>query len=349
MKLLKLNRLIRSAALPVAAAAALAALPAQAANSAADQQAATKTTASGKSTPSTEYRGLRATQVIGKSVRNPQGSNIGQIRDLVVNMNTGQVRYAMLEFDPGMFQGERLFAVPTTELRLGTDDQLVYNMTRDKLEKAAVPRAEWNTRWRDPDYLANVDKVWGVTQPSHNARAFRVSDLLGKDVRSRSGEDIGDIEELVINMAAHKVHYAVLAFDPSWTTPEKRFAFPISAFELTADEVVLDVDMSTVQAMKSFDESRYVNLNDRKWVRDVDVYLVTVLPGAPRQTVAAPADTAQTDLFSRLDHDKNGWLERQEVRRAADIDRNWTRFDRDKDGRVSNEEFTSGYAVERGR
>jgi hypothetical protein len=34
-------------------------------------------------------------------------------------MDTGQVRYAMLEFDPGIFEGERLFAVPTTKLQLG--------------------------------------------------------------------------------------------------------------------------------------------------------------------------------------------------------------------------------------
>jgi len=351
MNALKISHLFRVAVLPLAAAAAMVGWPAQAANTAADQQGATNNSANKKSESSVPYRALRATQIIGKEVRNPAGKNIGEIRDLVINMNTGLVRYAMLEFDPGIFQGERLFAVPTTELRLGSDDQLVYNMTRDKLEKVAVPRADWNTRWRDPNYLANADKVWGVTQPSQNARAFRASDLLGKDVRSRTGEDIGDIKELVINMAAQKVHYAVLAFDPSWTTPEKNFTFPLSAFKLTADkdEVVLDIDKSKVQAMKSFDERRYSNLNDRTWVRDIDVYLVTVVPGATQGPTAGSSNTALTDLFSRLDDDKNGWLERREVKDSADVDGNWTRLDRDKDGRVSKDEFTSGYTIEKGR
>jgi sporulation protein YlmC with PRC-barrel domain len=248
----------------------------------------------------------------------------------------------MLEFDPGIFKGERLFAVPTAQLRLGSDDQLVYNMTRDKLEQAAVPQADWNKAWQDHDYLGRMDKVWGVTQPSNDERAYRVSDLLGKDVNSPSGKDIGDLKDLVINMATQKVHYAVLAFDPSWTAPEKNFAFPLSAFNLTADkdELVLNVDKAKVQAMKSFDDSRLANLNDPVWVADVDRYFVTILP----VVVAVKPE----DVFARLDHDKNGWLDKTEVKDSADVERNWARLDTDKDGRISKSEFTSRYTADAG-
>lgn len=232
-------------------------------------------------TPSTAYRGLRASTIIGKEVRNPQGTNIGKINDLIVDMNTGNVRYAILEFDPGVFQGERIFAVPTNQLRMAADrDDLVYNMTRDKLEKTAVNRGDWNRTWRDPNYLANLDKTWGVMQPSRGARAHRVSDLLNQDVKNRQGNKIGEIEELVINMANQRVHYAVLEFDPSWAAPEKFYAFPLSAFNQTGvrDDVVLDVDRSKIQAMKAFPGSRYTSLNDPAWLVDVDRYFVTVLP-----------------------------------------------------------------------
>lgn len=328
--------------LPVVAAALVAiGGDGHAASAATDQAAATKQ-ASGKKAESTPYRALRASKIIGKEVRNPEGKNIGQIRDLIVNMNNGQVRYAMLEFDPGIFQGERLFAVPTTQLRLGSDDQLVYNMTRDKLEQAAVPRADWNKAWHDHDYLGRMDKVWGVTQPSNDERAYRVSDLLGKDVNSPSGKDIGDLKDLVINMATQKVHYAVLAFDPSWTAPEKNFAFPLSAFNLTADkdELVLDVDKAKIQAMKSFDDSRLANLNDPVWVADVDRYFVTILP----VVVAVKPE----DIFARLDADKNGSLDKTEVKASADVERNWTRLDTDKNGRISKSEFTSQYTADAG-
>lgn len=54
-------------------------------------------------------------------VQNPQGQDLGKISDMVVNMNTGDVRYAVLEFDPGIFKGEKLFAVPTKQLRMAPD------------------------------------------------------------------------------------------------------------------------------------------------------------------------------------------------------------------------------------
>ena len=121
-------------------------------------------------TPSTAYRGLRASAIIGKEVRNPQGINIGKINELIVDMNTGDVRYAILEFDPGVFQGERLFAVPTNQLRMAADrEELVYNMTRGRLERTAVNRADWKRTWRDPNYLADLDKTWGVVQPSRRS------------------------------------------------------------------------------------------------------------------------------------------------------------------------------------
>lgn len=265
--------------------------------------AQTATTVPGATTatsakPSTNYRGLRASAIIGKAVRNPEGTNLGEINDLIVDMNTGDVRYAILEFDLGIFQGERLFAVPTNQLRMAADrEELVYNMTRDTLERTAVNRADWNQTWRDPNYLANLDKTWGVVQPSRSARAHRVSDLLNQDVKSRQGNKIGEIEELVINMANQKVHYAVLEFDRSWAAPEEFYAFPVSAFNQTgtSDDLVLDVDRSKLQAMKAFPEDRYTSLNDPAWVADVDRNFATM------RSTARATRTGQTgDQSARI-------------------------------------------------
>jgi sporulation protein YlmC with PRC-barrel domain len=306
------------------------------------------------------YRAARASEVIGMSVRNEKGDNIGQIDDLIVNMKTGDVRYAMLRFDPGILSGEKLFAVPTTELRMATDrDDLVYKMSRERLERAAVERKDWTDTWLDdPDRLARLDKNWGVKPPSSGELAHRASDLIGKDVESRAGDRIGKVEELVIDMAKQKVHYAVLEFDPTWAAPEKNFAFPLRAFKLTPsqgdDELVLDVDRAKVQSMKSFTDDRYANLNDTAWVLDVDRYLVTVTPmvaggqGSDTQKAATPggrAGESSAEMFTRLDDDKNGWLDKTEAMDSAEVDKKWSRLDKDNDGRITNGEFTSNYTA----
>jgi sporulation protein YlmC with PRC-barrel domain len=226
-------------------------------------------------------REMRASQLIGRHVTNPQGQNLGEISDLIVNMNNGDVRYAILEFDKGMFSGERLFAVPTSELKFSQDnDKVVYNMRREQLENAGIERNRWPNVAHDNEYLSGLDRTYGIVQPSNDRRAYSASELLGKDVNGTSGNDIGEIRDLVIDMNGQRVHYAVLAFDPSWTAPEKLYAFPLSAFTFTdgKDELALNVDKSKLQSMRSFDHNLWSAYSTPVFVTDMDRYLVTITP-----------------------------------------------------------------------
>ncbi|MBA2723629.1 MAG: PRC-barrel domain-containing protein [Methylibium sp.] len=365
-----LSKLARLALIPAAVAVGFS-MPSHAqTNTGTNKGQVNSATTGSKATQKMQYRGVRASEMIGMSVRNPKGNNIGEIGDMIVDMKTGDVRYAILKFDPGILQGEELYAVPTTELRIAADrDDVVYNMSEAKLERAKIDRAGWDDGiWDDPDYLAKLDTVQGIKQPSRGARAHRASDLIGKDVNSKSGEKIGEIEELIVNMATQKVHYAVLEFDPSLASPEQNYAFPLTSFNLTdgKDELVLDITKTKLQAMKSFPDSRYENLNDRVWVADIDRYFVTVLPATAKGGTAgaaggsmaggrmssdkmAESGTPPAGLFSRLDEDKNGSLDKAEVKDTADVDRNWKRFDRNGDNRISRDEFNSNYTIEPGR
>lgn len=341
---------IRLALLPALAAGV--ALGASAQTSSGTDPSSNSSTAAAQKPGTAAYRGLRASEMIGMSVRNTKGDNIGQIGDMIVNMDTGEVRYAILRFDPGILSGEKLFAVPTKQLRIAPDrNDVVFDMSEQRLERASIDRAGWGERVvAAPGFTDKFDKVWGITQPWRGARAHRVSDLLGKDVDSKSGEGIGEIEELIVNMATGNVHYAVLEFDPSWASPEQNYAVPLSRFDLTGDrdELVLDVDKSTLGAMKSFPDSRWANLNDPVWVADVDRYLVMVVPGAATNAAAGgdASKLSTSELFTRLDENRNGSLDKAEVKDTADVDGNWAKLDGNSDGGISRDEFTANYTIE---
>ena len=84
------------------------------------------------------------------------------------------------------------------------------------------------------------------------------------NVDDRAGKGIGQITDLVIDMGANKVSYAVLGFDPSWFGKEKLFAFSLTNFVMRngKDDLVLNVDKPKLEAMKCFDAGRWGHLND---------------------------------------------------------------------------------------
>jgi sporulation protein YlmC with PRC-barrel domain len=97
--------------------------------------------------------------LIGKNVDNAAGKSIGEIKDLVVNMSTQKVHYAVLSFDPTLASPEQHIAFSVTSFKLQPDkDQLILDVDKDKL--AAMP--SWTAdKWpnlNDPGYLADLQR-----------------------------------------------------------------------------------------------------------------------------------------------------------------------------------------------
>ena len=96
---------------------------------------------------------LSADRMIGKKVINPQGEDLGKIKEIMIDMRYGRVAYAVLTFS-GLFGiAEKLFAVPWKSLVLrGEDDTFVLNVEKSILEDSVgFDRANWplanNRRW----------------------------------------------------------------------------------------------------------------------------------------------------------------------------------------------------------
>ncbi|HET9886707.1 MAG TPA: PRC-barrel domain-containing protein, partial [bacterium] len=162
--------------------------------------------------PADMYHGFRASNLINKKVENPAGENLGEIEDLVVNMNTGDVRYGVLQFGGIMGMGDRLFAIPANELRFSpTDkDKIVLNIDKSRLENAkhiATDRNSWPKDWNAWDDIATVSGNPVATPSDENARAYRASELIGKSVENAQGKKIGKIKDMVIDLNSQKVHY----------------------------------------------------------------------------------------------------------------------------------------------
>lgn len=79
----------------------------------------------------------RASKIIGTDVKNPKGENLGDIKDLVLDPESGQIVYAVVSYGGVLGMGSKLFAIPWSVLRWIRDkDYYVLDMDKETLKKA---------------------------------------------------------------------------------------------------------------------------------------------------------------------------------------------------------------------
>lgn len=80
---------------------------------------------------------MGADTLIGDSVVNAQEEDLGDIKEIMLDMQTGQVAYAVLAFGGFLGLGEKLFAVPWQALHLDTvNKRMVLNVDKERLRNA---------------------------------------------------------------------------------------------------------------------------------------------------------------------------------------------------------------------
>jgi sporulation protein YlmC with PRC-barrel domain len=99
--------------------------------------------------------------VIGADVKNTQGESLGDVKDVVVECHTGDVKYAVLSFGSWYTMSSKLFAVPMDQLK-GADGQenFVLDVSKDKLKDApGFDKNAWPD-FADPHWSDQVDAYY---------------------------------------------------------------------------------------------------------------------------------------------------------------------------------------------
>jgi sporulation protein YlmC with PRC-barrel domain len=104
----------------------------------------------------------------------------------------------------------------------------------------------------------------------------RTNRLIGMKVTNNANEDLGRIEDIVIESGSNRISYAVLSFGGWLGAGDKYFAIPWRSLQITGDEnnprAVLNVDKQTLKNAPGFDKAHWPDMADRRWATDVDRY-----------------------------------------------------------------------------
>ncbi len=227
-------------------------------------------------------RDARVSQLIGKDVRNAKNEDLGDIQDLVIDMDTGRVQYAVLSFGGVLGMGDKLFAYPLKAFRPAADkDELVLSVEQAQLKNAeGFEKTRW-PNWNDMDVRGRVDRWFDKQAPvTKTGRYKRASELIGGDVKDASGKDIGDIREIVVNLANGMVQYAVIEFERGWFKGDKFVAVPMQSLKRTGDrdEFVVSRTRAELEGAPAFEKNQWPDINDVKYRGSIDRYK-SIYPG----------------------------------------------------------------------
>ena len=108
---------------------------------------------------------------------------------------------------------------------------------------------------------------------AHTPIALSASTLIGDDVQNSKGEKLGAIEEIMLDLTAGRVLYAVLSFGGFLGIGDKLFAIPWEALTIdTENEIVLfDIDKEVLEDAPGFDKDDWPAT-----APDDDTWLVSV-------------------------------------------------------------------------
>ncbi len=105
---------------------------------------------------------MAAATLEGDVVLNSQGDELGKVSDIMIDVRSGQVAYAVLSFGGVLGVGSKLFAIPWSALTLDAGRRcFILHVERKRLEAApGFDKDHWP---------ATADEEWSTERPAYRS------------------------------------------------------------------------------------------------------------------------------------------------------------------------------------
>lgn len=211
---------------------------------------------------------VRASELIGETVEQRDGDNIGEIDDLVY-AGTDKKLMAIISIGGFLGLGEKLIAVPYNELRVsdGGDDvflnsssenlkaqaEFKYNDGENTGKQMRMSRENASSNARESEFANSVE--YGKYRDAKSLYKIRISEIIGETVESANGDNLGEIDDVVYSRTDEKL-MAIISVGGFLGMGEKLVAVPYDQLRVSADGDDLYFD-STKDALKSMTSFKY--------------------------------------------------------------------------------------------
>ena len=114
---------------------------------------------------------MGADTLTGNDVVNQLDEDLGDIKEIMLDMRSGRVAYAVLSFGGLMGMGDKLFAVPWSALKLDTvNKRFVLNVEKSKLESAPGFDQDAWPNMADSSWEKDIHAYYGTATSGWDSR-----------------------------------------------------------------------------------------------------------------------------------------------------------------------------------
>jgi sporulation protein YlmC with PRC-barrel domain len=114
---------------------------------------------------------LSSSSLTGDDVRNAQGEDLGNIKDIMIDTKTGRVEYYVLSFGGILVMGNKLFAVPPQALSIDHENEcMICQIDQERLENApGFDQDDW-PNMADQSFRDQIYNHYGYEQDTTDYR-----------------------------------------------------------------------------------------------------------------------------------------------------------------------------------
>ena len=195
---------------------------------------------------------ISAERLQGAKVVDKNGRDLGQIEDVVIDLNKSRVHAVVLSFGGFMGVGDKQFAFPMSELKPGRgDNQFTVDVSKERLENANG-FAKGQLPGMGDEFWTRVGQKQGQKQgqqaksgQGQKMNLVQASNIIGSDVDAKGGQQIGEVRDLLISRSDGQLRQVVIGLKDGGgqaTVPAKGLASG------TGDTLVLGMSADQVRS-----------------------------------------------------------------------------------------------------
>ncbi len=144
-------------------------------------------------------------------------------------------------------------------------DELI-EQRREKVEGEGLTIGSWSEQ--------EVERLKGAVPVTQRSKALHAADVVGADVRNMQNEDLGEIQDVVMDPQSGEMSYAILAHGGFLGLGEKQIAVPWQQLKVTDSAetpvFVLNISDETLDEAPSFDRDSWAEIDNTEWRRSND-------------------------------------------------------------------------------